>query len=256
MIGAGEYQPLNVSLEDGSWWKGFKVILNLGMQHIKEGTDHLLFLIVLLLPATLLKNGRQWGKYGGLKYSVTRLLKIVTAFTIGHSITLLIGALGWVKLPGQPVEILIAISILVSAVHAIYPLFPGKEMYVAAGFGLIHGLAFAGVLSGMNLSAGTLALSILGFNIGIEVMQLLIIAMIIPWLVLLSHTSVYKWARITGAVLAAIAAIAWVIERSSGNSNFITSFVERGSQYSLWGIVALAIVSLIVYKSFPKTQKV
>lgn len=248
MIGAGEYQPLKVSLEDGSWWKGFKDILNLGMQHIKEGTDHLLFLIVLLLPATLLKNGRQWGKYGGLNYSVSRLLKIVTAFTIGHSITLLIGALGWVHLPTQPVEILIAISILVSAVHAIYPIFPGKEMYVAAGFGLIHGLAFAGVLYGMNLSAGTLAVSILGFNIGIEGMQLFIIALIIPWLVLLSHTSIYKWVRITGAILAAIAALAWVVERSSGKGNFITGFVERGAQYSLWIIVLLAFFSIIVYK--------
>jgi hypothetical protein len=206
----------------------------------------------LLLPATLLKSGKQWGKYGGLKYSVTRLLKIVTAFTIGHSITLLIGALGWVKLPGQPVEILIAISILVSAVHAIYPVFPGKEMYVAAGFGLIHGLAFAGVLSGMHLSAGTLAVSILGFNTGIELMQLFIIAVIIPWIILLSHTTVYKWVRISGAILAAIAALAWVIERSSGKGNFITGFVERSAQYSLWLIVALAVFSIIVYKSYRK----
>jgi hypothetical protein len=248
MIGAGEYQPLTMRLEDGSWWKGFKDLLNLGMQHIKEGTDHLLFLIVLLLPATLLKNGRQWGTYGGLKYSVSRLLKIVTAFTIGHSITLLIGALGWVKLPAQPVEILIAISILVSAIHAIYPIFPGKEMYVAAGFGLIHGLAFAGVLSGMNLSAGTLAVSILGFNLGIELMQLFIIALIIPWLILLSHSRVYKRVRISGAISAAIAAGAWVTERTSGKGNFITGFVERSAPYSLWVIVVLAVFSIIVYK--------
>jgi hypothetical protein len=217
MIGAGEYQPLNVRLEDGSWWKGFKVITNLGMQHIREGTDHLLFLIVLLLPATLLKKEKQWGAYGGLKYSVTRLLKIVTAFTIGHSLTLGIGALGWVHLPTQPVEVLIAISILVSAIHAIYPVFAGREMYVAAGFGLIHGLAFAGVLSDMNLSAGTLAVSILGFNIGIELMQLFIIALVVPWLILLSKTKAYKWIRISGAILAAIAAVFWVIERSSGS---------------------------------------
>jgi hypothetical protein len=217
--------PLEVTLENGSWWKGFRSMVHLGMQHIKEGTDHLLFLIVLLLPATLLINGKHWGKYGGIKYSLLHLLKIVTAFTIGHSITLLIGALGWVHLPGQPIEVLIALSILVSAVHAIYPVFPGREMYIATGFGLIHGLAFASVLSNLGLGAGTLALSILGFNIGIELMQLLIIAMVIPLLVLLSQTVVYKWVRISAAVLAAIVAVAWVTERCSGQSNIITSFV-------------------------------
>jgi HupE / UreJ protein len=93
-------------------------------------------------------------------------LRIVTAFTLGHSLTLLAGALGWLRLPGQPVEILIAVSILVSAAHAQRPLFPGREAQVAAGFGLVHilvhGLAFTGTLAGLHLSAGPLALSILG----------------------------------------------------------------------------------------------
>lgn len=208
--------PLEINLEKGSWWKGFKGMLFLGMAHIREGTDHLLFLIVLLLPAMLLVNGRRWGGFGGTRYSIVRLLKIVTAFTIGHSVTLLIGALGWIRLPVQPVEILIAFSILVSAVHAIFPLFAGGEAYIAAGFGLVHGLAFASVLANLHLSAGPMALSILGFNIGIELMQLLIITLIVPWLILLSRWEVYKWIRITGAGLAAVAAVVWIWERSSG----------------------------------------
>lgn len=247
--------PYEINLEKGSDWRGFKSIVNLGMQHIKEGTDHLLFLIVLLLPATLLVQRKKWGKFGGIKYSITRLLKIVTAFTIGHSVTLLIGALGLLKLPQQPIEILIAISILVSAIHAIYPVFPGKEMYIAAGFGLIHGLAFASVLSGMNLGAGTLALSILGFNLGIELMQLFIIAMIIPWLILLSKTSFYSLFRITGAVLAGIAALAWIVERTSGNANFITGFLEKATQYGVWCIVGLAAVSIIAYTVYSSKKR-
>ena len=239
--------PLEINLEKGSWWMGFKSMLALGMQHIKEGTDHLLFLIVLLLPAMLLVNGKQWGKFGGTKYSIKRLLKIVTAFTIGHSVTLLIGALGWVKLPTQPVEILIAFSILVSAIHAIYPIFPGKETYVAAGFGLIHGLAFATILSNLKLGAGTLALSIVGFNLGIELMQLFVIALIIPWVIIISKTPVYKWVRIIGAVLAAVAALAWIAERSSGKSNVITGFVQKASQYGLSCIVLLAIIAILSY---------
>jgi HupE / UreJ protein len=147
--------PLEINLEKGSWWQGFKGMLSLGMRHIREGTDHLLFLLVLLLPAPLLVRNRLWGEFGGTRYSLLRLVKIITAFTVGHSVTLLLGALGWLRLPQQPVEVLIAFSILVSAVHAIRPIFPGKEMYVAAGLGLVHGLAFATVLVDLNFRCGT-----------------------------------------------------------------------------------------------------
>lgn len=237
--------PLEINLQQGSWFKGFNSMLALGMQHIKEGTDHLLFLIVLLLPATLLINGRRWGKFGGTKYSILRLLKIVTSFTIGHSITLLIGALGWLRLPAQPVEILIAFSILVSAIHAIKPIFPGKEMYVAAGFGLIHGLAFASVLANLKLNAGTMALSILGFNLGIEVMQLFVVLITIPWLILLSQTPVYKYVRIGGAIISGIVAMAWIMERATQAPNFVSAIVNKMAEQAHWAIVILAVLALI-----------
>ncbi len=249
-IATEKIYPLQINLEQGSWWIGCKSMFYLGMQHIKEGTDHLLFLIVLLLPAMLLTNGKQWKGFGGTRYSITRLLKIVTAFTIGHSITLLVGAMGWVKLPGKPVEIIIAISILVSAIHALRPIFPGKEAFIAASFGLIHGLAFATVLSNLELSTGKLALSVLCFNVGIEVMQLLVIIMIVPWLILLSKTAVYKWVRITGAMLAAFAALGWIAERSTGTSNFISNSIEMITQYQLWCIAALGVASIIIYIEF------
>jgi hypothetical protein len=188
-------------------------MVGLGIQHIAEGTDHLLFLLVLLLPAPLLVRQKRWDTYGGMKYSIIRLLKIVTAFTIGHSITLVAGASGWLRLPGQPIEVLIAISILVSAIHALRPIFSGKEAYVAAGFGLIHGMAFAGTLANLDLDTARMGLSILGFNIGIELMQLFVIAITAPWLILLSRTARYTPIRITGAILAAIAASVWVIQR-------------------------------------------
>ncbi|MCR8558785.1 HupE/UreJ family protein [Mucilaginibacter sp. BJC16-A38] len=237
--------PLEINLQQGSWFKGFKSMFALGMQHIKEGTDHLLFLIVLLLPATLLTNGRQWGKFGGTKYSILRLLKIVTSFTIGHSITLLIGALGWLRLPAQPVEILIAFSILVSAIHAIKPIFPGKEMYVAAGFGLIHGLAFASILANLKLGAGMLVLSIFGFNLGIEVMQLFVVLITIPWLILLSQTPVYKYVRVGGAVISGMVAIAWILERATQTPNFVSAFVNKAAEQAAWAILVLAVLALV-----------
>lgn len=239
----GKFEPLTVNLENGSWWKGFENMVELGMQHIKEGTDHLLFLIVLLLPATLMVRNKKWAGYAGTKYSLTRLFKIVTAFTVGHSITLLIGALGWFRPPAQPIEVLIAVSILVSAIHALRPIFPGKEYFVAGGFGLIHGMAFASVLSGMGLGARTLALSILGFNLGIELMQLFIVALIIPWLLLLSQTSMYSRFRVTAAVAAGIVSIAWIVERCTGEPNFITGLITGAYQYAIWLIVAIAVFS-------------
>jgi hypothetical protein len=97
------------------------------MQHIREGTDHLLFILVLLLPATLTWEAGSWASYGGGRYSFVRLLRVVIALTIGHSITLLAGTLHWLKLPPQPVEVLIAFSILVTALHAMRPIFPCRR---------------------------------------------------------------------------------------------------------------------------------
>lgn len=239
--------PLKIDLEAGGSWQGFTGMVGLGMQHIREGTDHLLFLLVLLLPATLLVNGKQWRNFGGTRYSLARLLKIITAFTVGHSVTLLIGSFGWLRLPQQPVEVLIAVSILISAVHAIRPVFPGKEMYVAAGFGLVHGLAFATVLSDLNLGVREMALSILGFNIGIELMQLFVVALVVPWLILLSLTPFYKWFRIAGALFAAVAAVAWVAERVSNAPNGISNLLQNVPEHAHLGVLGLALIALLAF---------
>jgi hypothetical protein len=239
--------PLTVSLESKGLWGGFRSMVGLGMKHIAAGTDHLLFLLVLLLAAPLLVNGDKWGNYGGFRYSLMRLIKIITAFTIGHSITLLAGAMNWLRLPTQPIEILIAFSILISAIHAIRPIFSGKEALVAAGFGLIHGLAFASTLSDLHLESGQMALSILGFNVGIELMQLFIMALIIPSLMLLSQTKSYTFIRTSGAIFAAIAAIAWIFERVLGKPNPITEGVAVIANYGTWLIGALLLMALVSY---------
>ena len=237
--------PLEINIQEGNLWRGFTSMVTLGTRHIAEGTDHLLFLLTLLLPALLLVAGKGWGKAGGVRYSLVRILKIVTAFTIGHSITLLIGASGWLHFPGQPIEVLIAISIFVSAVHALKPIFPGKEMYIAAGFGLIHGMAFAATLVNLNLDTGRMALSILGFNIGIELMQLFVIGVTIPWLIILSRTAAYSIVRITGAVFAGIAALAWIAERLLHKANFVTLLISTVANYALWMVLLLAIIAVL-----------
>jgi len=236
---------LNIDRTRGNWWQGFSSVLNVGMHHIAEGTDHLLFLLVLLLPAPLLAAGKRWGDFGGLKRSLIQLLKIVSAFTLGHSFTLLIGALGWLQLPSQPVEIVIAFSILVSALHAIRPWFAGREVYVAAGFGLIHGLAFAGSIAEYGFSPWYLAATILGFNLGIELMQLVVVALTIPWLILLARTQFYSPVRIGGAIFGALAALGWIAQRGLAIRNPFEPVVNVFAHHPLVLMTALAIAALL-----------
>jgi len=248
----GSIPPVKVNLDEGSTWKGFATMVKLGIEHISEGTDHLLFLIVLLLPATLIVKDGKWSQYGGFKYSSLRLLKIVTAFTIGHSLSLFLGAMKWMTLPQQPVEIAIAFTILVTAIHAIRPLFFGKETFIAAAFGLIHGLAFSTVLAGLHVDSNTIILSILGFNSGIELMQLFVILCIMPWLFVLSKNKFYQWVRITGALLAIIASLGWILERISNEPNVVSNIVQRIADEGKWlaaGLAVLATISSIFSRS-------
>ena len=240
-------KPFEINLKKGSSWKGFAGMFRLGVEHIKNGTDHLLFIITLLLPACLLVSNKKWTVYGGLKYSVVRLLKIITAFTIGHSITLLIGVLGFVKVPVQLIEIVIAVSILVSAIHAITPLFYGKEIFIALGFGFIHGLAFSQTLQNLHLVSMDLALSVLGFNLGIEAMQIAVIAVTIPWFIIMSQTRYFRIVKNIFASLVSLAAIGWIVQRVTGNSNLVSDATDKLLLFSLWLILGLCLLSLSLF---------
>lgn len=236
---------LKVDRTQGNWWQGFRSVLRVGVHHIADGTDHLLFLLVLLLPAPLLVRERRWTGFVGLKRSLVQLLKIVSAFTIGHSLTLLIGALGWLRLPGQFVEILIAFSIFVSALHAIRPWFAGREVYIAAGFGLVHGLAFAGSIAEYGFSPWYLAATILGFNLGIELMQLVVVALTIPWLILLARTPFYTPVRLAGAIFGATASLGWIAERGLAVRNPIEPLVNFLAQHPFILVGGLATAALL-----------
>jgi hypothetical protein len=239
--------PLPVNMASGSRWTGFVAMVKPGTQHIAEGTDHLLFLFVLLLPAPLLPAGRRWGRFGGVRFEAAGPDRYglyggafrYTAARIPGGSPSRVG-----RLPSQPVEILIAVSILVSAIHAIRPIFPGQETWVAAGFGLIHRLVFAGTLANLQLDAGPMALSIPGFNLGIELMQLCIILLVVPWLMLLSRTPTYPTVRLAGASLAGMVALAWIVERVSGRGNSLTRGIEDVVCYAPFGLIGLVLLAL------------
>ena len=233
---------LRIDRTEGTRWRAFKAVFSLGMHHIAEGADHLMFLLVLLLPAPLRAARGRWQQSRGTKATVRELLKIVTAFTLGHSVTLVVGAVGAPLLAPRVVESLIAVSILISAVHAFRPLFPGREAWVAGGFGLVHGMAFASVLTGLAVDSQTLVLGVLGFNLGIEAMQLAVVAVVLPPLVLLSLRPAYRALRWVGAAFAVVASTLWLADRALALKTPLTPWFDGITDGGVWVLLALTAI--------------
>jgi len=252
---AFQQSHLDVDGSDGSWSHGFAKIFSLGVAHIAEGTDHLLFLLALLLPAPLYAMRGRWAGAKSLRDSAWTIVRTVSGFTVGHSITLALGATGIVSVPSGPIEVLIAVSILISALHAWRPIFSGKELYLAAGFGLIHGLAFASTLSGLDFDGWTLALSLAGFNLGIEAMQLLVVAAVLPPLIVLSRTRAYGVGRTLGAVFAAACALGWIAERALGLRNPMAPLVDRLAAPPAWAIACLCATAFVASVALVRPAK-
>ncbi|MBP1136586.1 hypothetical protein JOE31_002818 [Arthrobacter sp. PvP023] len=181
-----------------------------------------------------------------------RIAAITLAFTLGHSATLALGTFG---LPGSSglIEALIAASSLIAAVHAVRPLFPGKEILVAGFFGLVKGLAFSETLRGLGLAGSRLILSLLAFNLGIEVMQLAVVALILPPLVLLAAANRYTVLRIAAASAVAVAAAGWFGARL-GIPNAVATAANNIGALSLPIAALLWITSLAIHLR-PKAQR-
>jgi len=144
------------------------------------------------------------------------VVKIITFFTIAHSLTLCLAAFQIISLPPRLIESIIAISIALAAIHNIYPQFSGKEWLIAFVFGLFHGFGFASVLAEKGLAGNYLGLSIFGFNLGVEVGQLAIILVVFPILFLLRKTVLYPKIRVFGSIILIFFSLYWFIQRFFG----------------------------------------
>ncbi|HEX4407053.1 MAG TPA: HupE/UreJ family protein, partial [Polyangia bacterium] len=204
---------------DGSFWRGLGGAVALGADHIATGTDHLMFLLALMLAAPLVAARGRWVGARASRDTLGALARVVSAFTLGHSATLALGALGWVRGPAALVEPAIALSILVTALHAVRPIFPRRETWLAAAFGLIHGLAFARTLGGHDLGRAQIVWTLLGFNTGIELAQVVLLLLVVPWVLLLARTRTYAPVRCAAALAAATAATGWLLERTTSLPN-------------------------------------
>jgi hypothetical protein len=198
----------------GSGWRQFVDYVRHGVWHIWIGFDHILFLLSLLMPAVLVYRERTWIGASSFRSAAIEVLKVVTAFTLAHSITLTLAALGVVTLPSRLVESAIAASVALAALNNLWPWFQGPRAAVAFVFGLIHGFGFASVLADLGLPKQSLLLSLVGFNVGVELGQIAIVAVFLPLAYLLRHTFAYRKVILLGGSCAiTVLALGWVAER-------------------------------------------
>ena len=142
------------------------------------------------------------------------MLKIATAFTLAHSITLTLATLSVVALPSRLVESAIAASVVLAALNNIWPLFHGRRALVAFAFGLIHGCGFASVLCDLGLPKSALLLSLVGFNLGVEIGQIAIVSLFLPLAFLSRNSVIYRRGILgAGSFMIALVALVWLMER-------------------------------------------
>ncbi|RHW39057.1 HupE/UreJ family protein [Neobacillus notoginsengisoli] len=181
-----------------NWLRQATNFFILGIEHIVTGYDHILFVLCLILPAAI---------------SLGRVVEIVTAFTLGHSITLGLATLGIVTLPSQLVEAGIALSIVYVAIENILKWETKKRWLITLFFGLIHGFGFAGILQEMQLSTSTVASSLLFFNLGVEIGQITIVALVFPVLAYLRRYKRFPAFVTTSSSLIMGMGLIWFVQR-------------------------------------------
>lgn len=190
-----------------------------GIRHIWLGFDHLLFLLTLLLPAVLVYGARGWEPVDRLSPALINVFAIVTTFTLAHSLTLALATMDIVRPPARLVESVIALSVLIAALNNLRPLLPLSRKWLALVFGLVHGFGFANVLTDLGLSMEMRMSALLGFNLGVELGQMAIVALVFPAMFLTRGACGYrKWLLNGGSAVAATIASVWMFERALGLS--------------------------------------
>ena len=215
LVFASESAEQNLQLDAPSALQTLKQYVEEGVWHIWIGFDHILFLLSLLLPAVLVRAATRWEPAPSLRRSLLEVLKVVTAFTVAHSITLSLAVLGIVSLPSRFVESTIAASVVFAALNNLRGTIERRRWVMAFVFGLIHGFGFASALADLGLPTGALALALVGFNLGVELGQLAIVAVFLPIAFKLRATRFYRVGVLTfGSVLVAVIAAYWFAQRA------------------------------------------
>ena len=195
-----------------------------GIHHILIGYDHILFLLSLLLPAVWRRSvvidprsgarGTRWVPSEDLRRALADVLKVVTAFTVAHSITLALSVLDVVDPPSRWVESIIAASVVLAALNNLWPVISEARWKLTFVFGLVHGFGFASALKDAGLAKGALVAPLVGFNVGVEIGQLCIVAVVLPIAWSLRGTRTYRGAFAAGSLAIAAVAGLWLVQRA------------------------------------------
>jgi hypothetical protein len=197
-----------------SWWSTLQRFVSNGMHHVLIGYDHIAFVLLLLLPSVLRPTREGWVRVGNVRQSMSYLARIVTLFTIAHSITLALATTGLVRLPARPIEVTIAVSIVAAGIVNLTTYSARMGAPLAFGFGLVHGFGFANVLVETGNQGLRLVPMLAGFNIGVEVAQLAIVFTALPVLVATCRLPAYSRILIPGlSIVLALCGAVWVVSR-------------------------------------------
>ncbi len=215
MVFSPTNQEQTLDLTDIPSLMGPKQMIPQGVLHIWIGIDHILFLLALMLSTVLVRQEGQWKPVEKFSGALWNLLKIVTVFTIAHSVTLLLAALSIVSLPSRLVESVIALSIILVAANNIFATVKEGSLWIILGLGLFHGLGFASVMSHLPFRMVDLLWVVIGFNVGVELGQIAIVAVIFPILFLLRRTRFYEPVILKGiSALLMLIAGWWFVQRA------------------------------------------
>jgi hypothetical protein len=197
-----------------SAWSSFVRFVGEGVWHVLIGYDHIAFVLLLLLPSVMRPVAGKWQGATGLAQVARDMFTIITAFTIAHSITLALAVTGTVIVPTQPVEIAIAASIAVAAGLNLLPRLSKLRLPLAFGFGFVHGFGFANALSEIDAAGSSLLPLLAGFNAGVEVAQLGIVAVVLPLIYSMRATRWYANGVLPlGSCALGAAGLVWLVQR-------------------------------------------
>jgi len=197
--------------------RGFLALVHLGAEHMLLGLDHIFFLLALLLPVALRREGRSWQPVGTVRPALWNAIVIVTAFAAAHAAALTLAALDVPDLPEALVETVIAASTTLAACHVLFPVFRGHVWWIIFALSLFHGMGFADGLRSLGGLEDHRALSVFAFNLGVELGQLLIVAVVFPVLYVVRRLPLYRKALLPlAAVGLVLVSGVWVVERAFG----------------------------------------
>lgn len=240
-----------VDRESASALHGSFSLFQNGVVHILEGTDHILFLLCLILASPMMVIAGAWQPAKSSGTVMRRGLFLVSAFTLGHTIMFFLASLDLIRLPSQLVEIAVAFTIMVSAANLLIPFMKEKMLWVACLFGLVHGLAFATSLSVLGFSGSAKILTLVSFTLGIEAVQGAILLLTLPAFVELSrsHFRYYRLFLYVAAPLIFFAGLFWALQRMEVMGELAIGNLDNLNQsmpYMLVVLWAVAATSVFV----------